>query len=78
MTVIAVGLSNERAGSRALVYLSLLSIAAVYFLAFPIWRATFFVEIWPTESWNAYWQDAAAKPIAGARAMSALFFRSSP
>jgi hypothetical protein len=59
MTVVTVGLSNERAGSRALVYFSLLSIAAVYFLAFPIWRATFFVEIWPTESWNAYWQDAA-------------------
>jgi hypothetical protein len=51
---------RKRAGSRALAYLSLLSIAAVYFLAFPIWRATLFVEIWPTESWNAYWQDAAA------------------
>jgi hypothetical protein len=37
-----------------------LSIAAVYLLAFPIWRAAFLVEIWPTESWNAYWQDAAA------------------
>src|SRR6476620_5967811 len=51
---------RERVSSRAIVYLSLLSIAAVYFLAFPIWRATFFVEICPTESWNAYWQDAAA------------------
>ncbi|MBR0748232.1 hypothetical protein JQ582_30300 [Bradyrhizobium japonicum] len=29
-------------------------------MAWPIWRAQFLIEIWPTESWNAYWQDAAA------------------
>jgi hypothetical protein len=40
--------------------LTALSIATVYFLAWPIWRAQFLVEIWPTESWNAYLQDAAA------------------
>jgi hypothetical protein len=34
---------------------------AVYFLAWPVWRAQFLVEIWPTESWNAYWQDAARR-----------------
>ncbi len=33
---------------------------AAYFLAWPIWRAQFLIEIWFTESWNAYWQDAAA------------------
>lgn len=46
--------------TRTAAYLSLLSIAAAYFLAWPIWRAQFLVEIWPTESWNAYFQDAAA------------------
>jgi hypothetical protein len=60
MTDIAVGLANVRASSRPLVYLALMSVAAAYYLAFPIWRATFLVEIWPTESWNAYLQDAAA------------------
>jgi hypothetical protein len=60
VTSTADGLSNDRTSSRSAIYLVLLSITAAYFLAFPIWRATFFVEIWPTESWNAYWQDAAA------------------
>lgn len=50
----------SRVDSRAIVYLVLLSLAAGYFLAWPIWRAQFLIEIWPTESWNAYWQDAAA------------------
>lgn len=45
------------------VYLSLLAIAAVYFLVWPVWRAQFLVEIWPTESWNAYFQDAAASGL---------------
>jgi hypothetical protein len=43
--------------------LALLSLAAVYFLAWPIWRAQFLIEIWPTESWNAYWQAAAGAPL---------------
>jgi hypothetical protein len=42
------------------VYVVALTLAAMYFLAWPIWRAQFFIEIWFTESWNAYWQDAAA------------------
>jgi hypothetical protein len=41
-------------------YLALLSLAAAYFLAWPIWRARFLIEIWPTEGWNSYFQDAAA------------------
>jgi hypothetical protein len=60
MADIAVGWSNRKLDARTFVYLSFLSIVAAYFLVFPIWRATFFIEIWPTESWNAYWQDAAA------------------
>ena len=32
---------------------------AAYFLIFPIWRAQFPLEIWLTEGFNAYWQDAA-------------------
>lgn len=49
-----------RAETRSIVYVLALLLAAAYFLAWPIWRAQFFVEIWFTESWNAYWQDAAA------------------
>jgi hypothetical protein len=48
------------ADARSIAYIASLSLAAAYFLAWPIWRAQFFVEIWFTESWNAYWQDAAA------------------
>jgi hypothetical protein len=45
---------------RTYLYLALLSLAAAYFLAWPIWRARFLIEIWPTEGWNSYLQDAAA------------------
>jgi len=45
---------------RTYLYLALLSLAAAYFLAWPIWRARFLIEIWPTEGWNSYFQDAAA------------------
>ena len=45
---------------RSSVYLVMLSFAAIYFLIWPIWRAQFLIEIWPTEAWNAYLQDAAA------------------
>ena len=44
---------------RSSVYLVLLSFAAIYFVIWPIWRAQFLIEIWPTEGWNAYLQDAA-------------------
>ncbi len=36
-----------------------MGLVAVYFLAWPIWRAQFPLEIWFTEGWNAYLQDAA-------------------
>jgi hypothetical protein len=50
---------------RTLIYLTLLALAAAWFLAWPVWRASFLVEIWPTEGWNGYFQDAAAagRPI---------------
>ena len=50
---------------RTVVYLTLLALAAAWFLAWPVWRAGFLIEIWPTEGWNAYLQDAAAagRPI---------------
>ena len=54
MTVIAVGLANVRASWRPFVYLALLSLAVGYL------ASDVPVEIWPTESWNAYLQDAAA------------------
>jgi hypothetical protein len=38
-----------------------LTVLALYFLAWPVWRAQFLFEIWPTEGWNAYLQDAAAQ-----------------
>lgn len=54
-----------RADARSIAYVAALSLVAAYFLAWPLWRAQFLVEIWFTESWNAYWQDAAAygRPI---------------
>jgi len=60
VTYIAVGATSARSDSRAAIYLTLFSLAVVYLLAWPVWRAQFLVEIWPTESWNAYLQDAAA------------------
>ena len=59
---------SERAGPevrsrlpvRSIVHVALFALVALYFLAWPIWRAQFPVEIWPTEGWNAYFQDAAA------------------
>ena len=50
---------------RTVIYLTLLALAAAWFLAWPVWRASFLVEIWPTEGWNAYFQDAAVagRPI---------------
>jgi hypothetical protein len=45
---------------RDLVYLTVLAVLAAYFLIWPIWRAQFLLEIWFTEAWNSYYQDAAA------------------
>jgi hypothetical protein len=56
----AISSTSARLHGRALVYLTALSLPAAYFLVWPIYRAQFLIEIWPTESWNAYWQDAAA------------------
>jgi hypothetical protein len=45
---------------RFALHLAVLAILVVFFLIWPVWRAQFLIEIWPTEAWNAYWQDAAA------------------
>src|ERR1700738_1322304 len=45
---------------RTAIYLVCLAILAIYFLIWPLWRAQFPLEIWLTEGWNAYLQDAAA------------------
>jgi hypothetical protein len=37
-----------------------LAVTAAYFAIYPVWRAQFLIEIWFTEGWNAYFQDAAA------------------
>jgi hypothetical protein len=50
----------ESDSQRNLIYLTLLALTAAWFLAWPIWRSFFLIEIWPTEGWNAYLQDAAA------------------
>lgn len=48
-----------RIGVRPAIYLASFGVIAVYFLIWPIWRAQFPLEIWPTEGWNGYLQDAA-------------------
>jgi Dolichyl-phosphate-mannose-protein mannosyltransferase len=45
---------------REVIYVAAFAVLSLYLLIFPVWRAQFFIEIWPTESWNAYHQDAAA------------------
>jgi hypothetical protein len=45
---------------RDVVHLCALGALAAYFMVWPVWRAQFPIEIWFTESWNAYHQDAAA------------------
>jgi len=59
-TSLAAGSAASTHHYRTCVYLALLSLAAAYFLAWPLWRARFLIEIWPTEGWNSYLQDAAA------------------
>lgn len=51
-------------GQTNAVLIGILAAVAVYFLIYPVWRSQFLIEIWFTEGWNAYFQDAAA---AGAR-----------
>jgi hypothetical protein len=57
---LAAGPAASKDPYRTYIYLALLSLAAACFLAWPIWRARFLIEIWPTEGWNSYFQDAAA------------------
>jgi hypothetical protein len=45
---------------RLAIYVAVLAVLVVYFLIWPVWRAQFLIEIWPTEAWNGYFQDAAA------------------
>jgi hypothetical protein len=52
--------ANAAMTRRFAIYLAVLAILVVYFLIWPVWRAQFLIEIWPTEAWNAYFQDAAA------------------
>jgi hypothetical protein len=46
--------------SRYAACVTVLAILVIYFLIWPVWRAQFLIEIWPTEAWNAYFQDMAA------------------
>jgi hypothetical protein len=39
--------------------IALLAVLAIYFMAWPIWRVGFPIEIAPNEGWNAYHADAA-------------------
>ena len=43
----------------AALILIMAAVAAYYFI-YPLWRSQFLIEIWRTEGWNAYFQDAAA------------------
>lgn len=45
---------------RQAIYLAAFAVVALYFLIWPVWRAQFPLEIWPTESWSAYFDAAAA------------------
>jgi hypothetical protein len=46
--------------ARNAIYVAVFGLLAAYFLAWPVWRSQFLIEIWLTEGWNAYFQDAAA------------------
>ncbi len=54
------GCANAVMTRRLAIYVAVLAVLVVYFLVWPAWRAQFLIEIWPTEAWNAYFQDAAA------------------
>jgi hypothetical protein len=49
-----------RLNKRTIAYLCALGALAAYYMVWPVWRAQYPLEIWFTESWNAYHQDAAA------------------
>jgi len=52
--------ANAAMTRRFAIHVAVLAVVIVYFLIWPVWRAQFLIEIWPTEAWNAYFQDAAA------------------
>jgi hypothetical protein len=52
--------ANAAMTRRLAIYAAALAVLVVYFLIWPVWRAQFLLENWPTEAWNAYFQDAAA------------------
>jgi hypothetical protein len=52
--------ANAAMTRRLAIYIAVLAVLVVYFLIWPAWRAQFLIEIWPTEAWNGYFQDAAA------------------
>lgn len=45
--------------ARTSIYVAVFALLAAYFLVWPVWRSQFLIEIWLTEGWNAYFQDAA-------------------
>jgi hypothetical protein len=53
-------MAGEPISWRGAVHLCAFGALAAYFMVWPVWRAQFPIEIWFTESWNAYHQDAAA------------------
>ena len=63
---------------RRTIYLAAFAIVAIYFLIWPVWRAQFPLEIWPTESWSAYFDMAAAHGRAIYPASDALIANNYP
>ena len=55
-----VAMAGDSISRRDVLHLCALGALAAYFMVWPVWRAQFPIEIWFTESWNAYHQDAAA------------------
>lgn len=63
---------------RAWVYFGVFALVASYFLIWPVWRAQFPLEIWPTEGWNAYYQDMGARWLSVYPAPDALIVNNYP
>jgi Dolichyl-phosphate-mannose-protein mannosyltransferase len=51
--------ATNSVASSAAIYIAIFALLAAYFMVWPIWRSQFLIEIWLTEAWNAYFQDAA-------------------
>ena len=77
----ATALLGRRPAVRSLAdagLVALLAVVAAYFLSFPVWRSQFLIEIWFTEGWNAYFQDAAARGESIYPAASSLLVNNYP